>query len=66
VSFAAKHSPRSNDFVVSYARQTDTDAESRVRAFVGRVKEAGYDSAARGAEGAGYFALRLSADLPAE
>jgi Ca-activated chloride channel family protein len=65
VSFGAKQFTPANDFIVSYARQTDSDAE--VSAYVpawGEFKGGGLDGAARGADGAGYFALRLSADLP--
>jgi Ca-activated chloride channel family protein len=65
VSFGVKQFTPSNDFIVSYARQTDSDAE--VSAYVpswGEFKGGGLDGAARGADGTGYFALRLRADLP--
>ena len=66
LSFGAKQFTPSNDFVVSYARQIEHDAE--VSAYVpswGEFKGGGLEGAARGAEGGGYFALRVSADLPA-
>src|SRR5262249_45691425 len=65
VSFGAKQFSPANDFIVSYARQTDHDAE--VSAYVpswGELKGGGLDGAARGADGTGYFALRVNADLP--
>ena len=66
MTFGAKQFTPSNDFVVSFARQTDDGAE--VSAYVpswGEFKGGGLDGAARGAEGGGYFALRVNADLPA-
>jgi Ca-activated chloride channel family protein len=65
LSFGARQFTPANDFIVSYARQTDNDAE--VSAYVpswGEFKGGGLDGAARGAEGSGYVALRLNADLP--
>jgi Ca-activated chloride channel family protein len=65
VSYSAKQFVPGDDFVVSYARAADPDAE--VSAYVpswGELRGAGLDGAARGAEGAGYVALRLAADLP--
>jgi len=64
VGFSAKQFTPSHDFIVSYTRQTDGDAE--VSAYVpawGEFKGGGLDDAARGAEGAGYFVLRVRADL---
>ena len=66
LGFSAKRFTPASDFVVSYARQRADDAE--VSAYVpswGEFKGSGLDGAARGAEGEGYFALRLRADLPA-
>ena len=54
------------DFIVSYARQRADEAD--LSAYVpawGEFKGGGLDDAARGAEGIGYFALRVRADLPA-
>jgi Ca-activated chloride channel family protein len=65
VSFDAQKFVPERDFVVSYARDRDDDAE--LAAYVpswGEFKGGGLDDAARGAEGTGYFALRLRADLP--
>jgi Ca-activated chloride channel family protein len=66
LGFAAKRFTPESDFIVSYARQRADDAE--VSAYVpswGEFKGGGLDDAARGAEGSGYFALRVRADLPA-
>ncbi len=64
VAFSAKQFTAARDFIVSYARQTEDAAE--VSAYVpswGEFKGGGLDDAARGAEGAGYFVLRVRADL---
>jgi hypothetical protein len=66
LGFAAKRFTPESDFIVSYARRRADEAE--VSAYVpswGEWKGKGLDEAARGAEGAGYFALRVRADLPA-
>ncbi|MET0593374.1 MAG: VIT domain-containing protein, partial [Polyangiaceae bacterium] len=65
VSFSAKKFVPANDFVVSYARPTQDEAD--LAAYVpswGELKGVGLDGAARGADGTGYVALRLRADLP--
>jgi Ca-activated chloride channel family protein len=64
--FSARRFTPLADFIVSYARQRADEAE--VSAYVpawGEFKGGGLDDAARGAEGTGYFALRVRADLPA-
>ncbi|HKQ69851.1 MAG TPA: VIT domain-containing protein [Polyangiaceae bacterium] len=66
VGFGAKAFTPVHDFVVSYGRESDNDAE--LSAYVpawGEFKGDGTLGAARGAQGSGYFALRLRADLPA-
>src|SRR5262249_52106184 len=66
IEFGAKRVTTENDFIVSYSRQRADEAE--VSAYVpawGEFKGGGLDDAARGAEGSGYFALRVRADLPA-
>jgi Ca-activated chloride channel family protein len=65
VAFTAKRFVPANDFVVSYARATQDEAD--LAAYVpswGELKGVGLDGAARGADGHGYVALRLRADLP--
>jgi hypothetical protein len=65
VAFSAKKFVPANDFVVSYARPTQDEAD--LAAYVpswGELKGVGLDGAARGADGNGYVALRLRADLP--
>jgi Ca-activated chloride channel family protein len=66
IEFGAKRFTPDDDFIVSYTRQRADEAE--VSAYVpswGEFKGGGLDDAARGAEGTGYFALRVRADLPA-
>jgi Ca-activated chloride channel family protein len=65
LGFSAKQFVPAHDFVVSYARPTQDEAD--VAAYVpswGELKGAGLDGAARGADGSGYVALRMRADLP--
>ena len=65
LAFSAKKFAPAQDFVVSYARPTQDEAD--LAAFVpswGELKGVGLDGAARGADGTGYVALRLRADLP--
>jgi tetratricopeptide (TPR) repeat protein len=65
IAFSAKRFVPASDFVVSYARPQQDEAD--LAAYVpswGELKGAGLDGAARGADGNGYAALRLRADLP--
>ena len=65
VAFSAKQFVPANDFVVSYARPTQDEAD--LAAYVpswGELKGVGLDGAARGVDENGYVALRLRADLP--
>lgn len=66
VAFSAKQFAPAHDFVVSYARPAQDEAD--LAAYVpswGELKGVGLDGAARGAaDGTGYVALRLRADLP--
>ena len=65
VAFSAKQFVPANDFVVSYARPTQDEAD--LAAYVpswGELKGVGLDGAARGVDEHGYVALRLRADLP--
>jgi hypothetical protein len=65
IAFSAKQFVPANDFVVSYARPTQDEAD--LAAYVpswGELKGVGLDGAARGADENGYVALRLRADLP--
>jgi len=65
IAFSAKQFVPAHDFVVSYARPPQDEAD--LAAYVpswGELKGAGLDGAARGADGNGYVALRLRADLP--
>ncbi len=66
VDWASSKVRPAEDFVFTYGRSGSERTE--LSAFVpswGEAKQTGLEGAAIGAQGAGYFALRLSADLPA-